>query len=242
MTLALLHARAQLRQLARYPSFLVPTLVLPVGFFALFGLPQRQVPPSVLMASFAAYAVLGIAFFQFGVGIAADREDAWESYLRTLPVSVAARFAGRLASALVFAAAATAPVLVLAVAVRPVALGATAWLQLAFALLVGSVPLALLGVALGYWVPSKGALPVANLLYLGFAYVGGLWTGPGRLPRVVELAAPYTPTRQWGDVLWAAVLGSGRGGEHWLALAGFTVLFGALAAWGYRRDEGYRYR
>ena len=32
------------------------------------------------MASFAAYAVLGIAFFQFGVGIAAEREEPWESY------------------------------------------------------------------------------------------------------------------------------------------------------------------
>ena len=73
MRLALIHTRAQLRQLARYPSFLVPTLVLPVGFFVFFGLPQKHVDPSVLMAAFAAYAVLGIAFFQFGVGIAIER-------------------------------------------------------------------------------------------------------------------------------------------------------------------------
>jgi ABC-2 type transport system permease protein len=240
--LALVHTRAQLRQLARFPTFLVPTLVLPAGFFVLFGLPQQHTDPALLMASFSAYAVLSIAFFQFGVGIAADREDPWEAYLRTLPVSIAQRFAGRLGSALVFAAAATAPVIAIAVAARPVSLTPLEWGRFLVVLAVGAVPLGLLGIALGYWVPAKGALAVANLLYLGFAYAGGLWTGPSGLPHAVELVAPYLPTRQWGDVLWSAVRGGSWGGTHWLALLGFGVLFGAVAAWGYRRDEGQRFR
>lgn len=242
MKLALLHARAQLRQLARYPTFLVPTLVLPVAFFVAFGLPQRHTDPAVLMASFSAYAVLSIAFFQFGVGIATDREDPWEAYLRTLPVGPGIRFAGRLASAIAFATAATVPVVVVAVATRPLSLSAAAWCRFALVLVAGSAPLALLGIALGYWVPARGALPVANLLYLGFAYAGGLWTGPSGLPHAVELVAPYLPTRQWGEVLWAAVRGESWGGSHWLALAAFAAAFGALAAWGYRRDEGQRFR
>lgn len=241
MRLAAVHARAELRQLARYPTFLVPTLVLPVAFFALVGLQQHGTDPAVLMAAFAAYAVLGVAFFQFGVGIALEREEPWEAYLRTLPVPVAARFAGRLASALVFAAAATVPVVALAVATRPVSLAAGAWVRFGLVLLAGSVPLGLLGIALGYWVPAKGALPVANLLYLGFAYAGGLWTGPRALPAPVEAVAPWLPTRQWGDAVWQALRG-GWGGAHWLPLLGFAALFAALAAWGYRRDEGRRFR
>ena len=242
MTLAALHFRSQVRQLTRYPAFLVPTLGFPIAFFALFGLPRRSVDPRVLMASYSAYAVLGIAFFQFGVGIAAEREEPWESFLRTLPVSVAARFAGRLGAALVFATTAAAPVIALAVAVRPVSLGGAAWLRFMLALVAGSTPLALLGIALGYWVPAKGALPVANLVYLAVAYAGGLWTGPRGLPHSIERAAPFLPTRQWGDVLWSAVLGGGWGWGHWLELLGFSLLFGALAAWGYRRDEGQRFR
>ena len=242
MTLALVHLRSQLRQLARYPAFLVPTLVLPTAFFVLFGLPRREVDAAVLMASFAAYAVLGIAFFQFGVGISGERDDPGESFLRTLPVSVAARFAGRLGSAVVFATGAAVPVVALAVAVRPVSLTTGEWIRFALVLVVGSTPLALLGIALGYWIPAKGALPVANLVYLAIAYAGGLWTGPHGLPRAVEQVAPYLPTRQWGDVLWSSVQGGGWGGVHWLALLGFTFLFGALATWGYRRDEGQRFR
>jgi len=239
--LALIHTGAQLRQLARYPSFLVPTLVLPAGFYVFFGLPQKHADPSLLMASFAAYAVLGIAFFQFGVGISIDRGDPWEAYLRTLPVSVMQRFAGRVGSAVVFAAAATVPVIVIAVAARPISLTPLAWAGFIFVLAAGSVPLALLGIALGYWVPAKGALPVANLVYLAFAYAGGLWTGPSGVPHPVALVAPLLPTRQWGDVLWSSVHG-GWGGAHWVPLLGFSVAFGALAVAGYRRDEGQRFR
>jgi ABC-2 type transport system permease protein len=242
MRLALVHGVAQLRQLARHPSFLVPTLALPVAFYALFGLSQTTANATVLMASFAAYAILGVAFFQFGVGIAIEREEPWEAYLRTLPASIAVRFAGRLGSALVFAAASVAPVLVLAAMVRPVSLSASGWLQLAVALAAGAIPFALLGIALGYWVPAKGALAVANLLYLGLAYAGGLWTGPTGLPHAIDAVAPYLPTRQWGEVLWSAVGTSGNAGRHWLALLGFGVACAAAAVAGYRRDEGRRFR
>lgn len=242
MRLALVHARAQMLQLARYPTFLVPTLALPVAFYLLFGLPQARTQPNVIMASFAAYAILGVAFFQFGVAIAIEREEPWEAYLRTLPVSIGVRFAGRLLSALVFAAASVAPVLAAAATATAASLSVSAWLRLLAVLFAGGVPLALLGVALGYWVPAKGALPVANLLYLGFAYAGGLWTGPRGLPDAVEAFAPFLPTRQWGEVLWSAARGGGWGGAHWLALLGFSALFAAAAALGYRRDEGQRFR
>jgi ABC-2 type transport system permease protein len=242
MSLALVHARAQLRLLVRYPAFAIPTLLLPALFFAFFGLPQRHTPPNVLMASFAAYAVLSVAFFQFGVGIALDRVDPWEAYLRTLPVSTRARFGGRVLSALAFALASATVVIVVALATTDASLSAARWAQLGAALLGGSVPLALLGIALGYWVSPKGALPVANVLYLATAYVGGLWTGARNLPHGVEEIGRFLPTRQWGNVVWSAVGVGAASWESWLALAGYTVAFGAFAAWGYARDEGERFR
>ena len=242
MKLALVHARANLLQLLRYPTFAVPTLLLPAILYAFFGLPQAHDRPNLLMASFAAYAVLSVAFFQFGVGIAADRMDPWEAYLRTLPVTSAARFCARVLAALAFGVGSAAVVVVLALAATSASLGAAAWTRFAVALLAGGVPLALLGIALGYWIPAKGALPVANVLYLAFSYAGGLWTGPSRLPKPVEALSPYLPTRQWGDVVWATVLGGGWGGTHWLALAAYGIVFALLAAWGYRRDEGERFR
>jgi ABC-2 type transport system permease protein len=239
--LVLVHARASLLQLARYPTFAVPTLLFPALLYAFFGLTQSSARANILMASFAAYAVLSVAFFQFGVGIASDRVDPWETFVRTLPVGAGVRFAARVVSALAFAIASAAVVVTLALAATPARLSGVEWGRFALALLAGGVPLALLGIAVGYWVPPKAALAVANVLYLAFAYAGGLWTGPYRLPHAVESAAPFVPTRQWGDVVWASVDSGGWGGVHWLALMAYGVLFGALAVLGYRRDEGERF-
>src|SRR5581483_4016379 len=97
------------------------------------------------------------------------------------------------------------------------------------ALLAGSLPFVVLGLAIAYWASPKSALPAANLLYMLLAYAGGLWTGPGDLPRMIRALSPYTPTRQWGDVLWAAVAGAPWRTSHWLLLAAYAAGFGALA-------------
>lgn len=211
-------------------------------FFVLFGLPNSNAPHRVIAASFAAYAVLTVVFFLFGVGIAGERETPWESYLRTLPVRVRVRLAARVLAGLVFAAAAAGLLLTVAAVAGWADFGAAGWARFLLALAGGAVPLALMGIALGYWVSAKGALPVANVLYLLFSYVGGLWTGPHGLPSIAEKLGPFLPTRQWGDVLWPAVLGTPWRVQHWLVLFGFAALFAALAAWGYRRDEGQRFR
>lgn len=237
-----MHARAQLIAFGRYPAFAVPTLLFPTLFFLVFGLQNTHASHQVIAGSFAAYAALTVVFFLFGVGIAGERDEPWEAYLRVLPVLVRVRLAGRVLAGLAFAAGAVGILLLVVVASGYARFGALAWLRLVLALLGGGVALSFLGLALGYWVPAKGALPIANVLYLLFSYAGGLWTGPHGLPHVVSVVAPALPTRQWGDVIWPAVLGRPWHAQHWLALLGFACAFAALAAWGYRRDEGREFR
>jgi ABC-2 type transport system permease protein len=133
-------------------------------------------------------------------------------------------------------------VVAVALATTPVSLGADRWARFAATLLAGMVPLSLLGIALGYWASPKGALPLANVLYLGLAFGGGLWTRPPDLPRAVAEISPYLPTRLWGEILWPAVDGRPWAPRPWLGLAGYTLVFGLVAAWGYRRDEGEQWR
>jgi ABC-2 type transport system permease protein len=242
MRLAFAHARAMTVELARHPAYLVPTLAFPAVFFLFFAAPGGRVAADVRMATFAGFAAIGVAFFQFGVGIAAERASPWEAYLRTLPVSSTLRLAARVLSAAVFAAASAAVVALVAAAVTPVALAPVEWVELAAALVAGTAPFALLGVAIGYWAPPRAALPLANLIYLVLSYAGGLWFRPERLPTAVERASRLLPTRALADVLAAPAVGAAPPWRPWIALVGFAAAFGALAAWGYRRDEGRRYR
>jgi ABC-2 type transport system permease protein len=244
MRIALVHAQLETRMLARYPSFVVPTLLFPALFFLIFVVPaaDRIGRANELLASFVGFGFLGVAFFQFGVGMAIERASPWDLYLRTLPLSLRSRLAGRTLSALVFAAASGTIVVAVALALTDASIAPRQWLELGAALLAGSIPFALLGISIGYLVSPKGALPVANVLFLALAYLGGLWTGAERLPAVAGEISPLLPTRHWLDTLSAAVTADPPPAAQWLCLVGWTVVFGLLAAVAYRRDEGVRYR
>ncbi len=236
------HVKAQTVELVRYPTFVVPTLAFPALLFLFFGVARSGGRANELLASFAAYAVLSVAFFQFGVGIAAERARPWEVFVRSLPVGIATRLAARAISAFAFGTVAAAVVVGLALFTTDAQLTADEWGRLALALLAGSIPFTALGVALGYLVPAKSALAVANILYLALAYVGGLWTGPTGLPSAVTRVSADLPTREWAELLWPAATGTSWAASHWFALLAYTVAFALLAAWGYRRDEGRRFR
>lgn len=240
MRLALAHARAMTLELLRHPAYVVPTLAFPTVFFLFFA--GSEVDADLRMATFAGFAAIGVAFFQFGVGIANERASPWERYLRTLPVAAPVRLLSRTMSAAVFALGAAAVLIAVAVAATPVDLSAPRWVELGAILAVGSAPFALLGIALGYWAPVRGALPIANLLYLGLSYAGGLWFSPEHLPPFVARISPFLPTRALADSLAAPATGGTLPWRSCAALAGYSLLFAALALLGYRRDEGIRYR
>ena len=111
------------------------------------------------------------------MGIAESRASPWTTFERILPASIVVRLVGAVVPAMLFAAAAAGLVILVAHIFMPVALGAAAWLRLGLVLLAGGVPLALLGVAIGYWVSSRAAVPIANIAYLGLAFGGGLFIG-----------------------------------------------------------------
>lgn len=235
------HYVAQLREYLRYPSFSVPTLAFPALFFLLFVSPRAgSIDVDAFLVSYAAFALLGVVFFQFGVGIALERVQPWERYLRTLPVGPARRFAARVLAALTTGTVATIVLVAVAYAATRSVPALGHWPAIVLALAIGSIPHALLGIALGYFVSPRGALPLANLLYLAFAYAGGLWTTAEHLPDAIDEVSLALPTRQWAELLWSASDGAWST-PSMLALGAYTVGFAAVAVWAYRRDEGERF-
>jgi ABC-2 type transport system permease protein len=243
MRITLAHFKEQTLQRLRSPGYLVPTLTLPGLFYFLFEGPDTEVGlVTFLMASYAMWAILGVAFFQLGSGIAEERATAWERFLRSLPLSAAQRLGGRALSAGLFAVAAAAIVIVEAHLINPVSVAAGRWPPWIAGLLAGGVVMALAGIALGYWASPRAATPLATLAWLLLAYLGGLWATPAELPTWAAEASAYLPTRLWGEVTWAAVQGRTASLGDWLGLAAYGAGFALLALWGYRRDEGASYR
>ena len=113
--------------------------------------------------------------------------------------------------ALPFALVAVIPLILLAWTTTKADPGLTGVLGGLVMLVVGSLPLGLIGVALGNALPSKAALAVANLLLLPFAFLGGLFIPPAYLPEIVQTVSPYVPTRGWLEIVMIGV--TGQGGE-----------------------------
>jgi ABC-2 type transport system permease protein len=243
MRIVLAHCKEQTLQHLRSPGYLLPTLAMPGLFYFLFEGPDTEVwLVTFLMASYAMWAVLGVAFFQFGTGIAEQRTTPWERYLRTLPLTAGQRLGGRVLSGGLFAAAASAIVIAEAHLINPVSVAADRWLPWLGALAAGGVMVALAGIAMGYWVSPRAATPFATLAWLLLAFLGGLWATPTELSSWAAEISPYLPTRLWGEVTWAAVQGDAASPWDWLGLLAYGVGFAVLALWGYRRDEGASYR
>ena len=242
MKLALAHAHAETMTMARYPAYAVPTVAFPGILMLLVGSRFERGEPERMLAGFAAMALLTVTFFQFGVGIATARMTPWETYLRTLPASATTRLAGRVLSALVFAVATVGVVAVVGIAVYGARLSPARFAALGASLLIGCIPFALLGVAFGYWLPPRAALPIANIVFLPLAIGGALWARPEGLPHVADVASQTLPTRSWMEVLDSVTTGDDPLPLHHVAaLIGWSAVFFAAARVGYRRDEGERF-
>lgn len=244
MNLILAQYKASVLSLSRNPGYFIGSMVFPAVFF-LFFVPSSA--PSTLeanfaMGSFMIFAMMGAFFFGFAVGIANDRASAWAVYERTLPGSPYVRLVSRVLNGFTFAGGAVVVMALVAHLTTPAHLSVAAWGRLALALLAGAIPISLLGFAIGYFASPKGAGTLAQLFYLPLSFVGGLWVPPQHLPEVVQKISPFTPTRHWGELVWQAVTGEAWRAQDFLSLAVFALLFGAISLWGYRRDEGQRFR
>ena len=158
-----------------------------------------------------------------------------------LPVHPGVRLASTVLSSLVFVAMAVGVLIVVAVFSTEAGMDANSWFRMLFAVLVGAVPMAALGVAIGYWVNPKAALPIANLLYILLAFLGGIFLRPELMPDFLDRISLMTPVRHICELTWAGALGLPWSSASFLWLLAYSIIFGALAITGQRRDEGMRY-
>ncbi|WP_446212298.1 ABC transporter permease [Micromonospora sp. IBSANI012] len=244
MQLALVHARYQLLEIMRIPVAVVGSAFFPAASMLFFVVPFTGDDPTAATYATTAmvtFSVLTANIFQYGVGVSEDRALPWNPYTRTLPTGPAARFAGRVLAGLVLTYLSMLPVVVIAAVATSARVGAVEFLLGAATVAVISVPFTLMGLAIGYALPSKAAIVVAQVVFFPLAFGGGLLSGPDTAPGFIRAIAPYLPTRGAVELMWAAVTDWSPDPRALVSLGVWVVALAALAGWAYRRDEGRRY-
>ncbi|WP_424950598.1 ABC transporter permease [Deinococcus sp.] len=240
--------RAELQRLLRNRAFLIPGLLLPIMFFALFALPNLGghlggvAAGRYMLVSYAAYSLVSTAIFAFGVATATERASGWMRQLRITPATPAAYFSARILASLLLGLGSVLLLMVFARVTGGVSLPARQLLLVLLRLLLGMVPFALLGLAIGLSLGPAGAAPTANLINLPLMFASGIFYPLDVAPRFIQTLAPYLPAYHYGQLGWTALgaRDSGQQATHWLVLLGYSALFALLCLWAYRRDETRR--
>lgn len=245
--LSWLHLKYQFLETVRIPIAVLGNMLFPALAMAFFVVPQEQVAgnpewATMSVASLGLFAVCSASLFTYGLGVAEDRQLPFYPYLRSLPTGPGPQMVGRTLNGAIFALFGLAPLILVALLFTE----ATATLpQLAAgigAILLVSVPFVLLGLGVGYALSAKAALPVVQVILFPMAFAGGLFMPPEIFPGWLDGISMGTPTRAGRDLLVQALTGVEAYTLAFPILVGWTVLFAALAAWSYRRDEGRRFR
>jgi ABC-2 type transport system permease protein len=233
---------SEIRRSLRNPRYLVFTLAMPFVLFVFFSSADGS-DDSLSGLSVAAYVMVSMAtfgamggVFSTGGRIALERSTGWNRQLRLTALSGPGYVAGKALAGFAVAVPSLLVVFASGAAIRGVSLAPGRWLLVGVSVLLALVPIAALGIALGYVARPDSLQAVSGGVIALMSMLGGLWLPIDAFPHWLVEVARALP------MYWAA--GAGRSalagtwvGWHGVAvLAAWTLAFGALAARAYRRD------
>lgn len=239
------YLRFELRRLVRDPRLMFFSIIGPVATYLIFSgwsagdRLEGLAAPVAVMIGLAGYgAVAGV--LMIGSAVAQERAAGWLYQLRVTPLP-----AGRVVAvkALVGSLTAIPPVIAVGVAAavqHHVDLSAGRWVVLLLLMWVGTVPFALLGLAIGYGLTPQMAVPVNFLVLLTLSVLGGLLAPTTYFPEGLRSLAHVLPTYRYAELGWRSAAGHPPTGSGLAVLAAWTVGFALVAAWAYRRSTTRR--
>ena len=237
--------RFEVGRLFRSWKFLAITVGFPVLFYMLFlgdhragqivygGVQWRE----YLMVSMCSFGALIAALNAGGSRVAMERAGGWARQLRVTPMPAWSSVGVKLTASMLVVLPVVVLVELVAGTFGGVSLSPATWVGISALLWVTALPFAALGVLVGFAVGTEAVFPVVTWLMFVLAYFGGLFTPVSRMPAALQAAARVLPNFHHLSLGLEVLNGHALAAPHWLALAGYTLAFGALIVWRHRAEE-----
>ncbi len=234
------YLRYELLRNVRNWRFILFSLAYPVVLYFVVSSPQRHATfdgvsfPLYFMAGMAAVGTM-IAVISTGARIAVDRSAGWTRQLRLTPLTAAEHLGVKVACGFLMAL-----LVIVLVSLSGTALGvhlsAGAWLTMIGLMLVGLIPIAVLGILLGHLLTPDSLMPAVGGTIMLFAVLGGAYgflvAKSGAMYDVIKALPSYWLV-QAGKT---AVAGGSWPAEAWIVIAAWTAVLVPLAVFVYTRD------
>jgi len=169
-----------------------------------------------------------------GFGVADDRERGWLRAKRVSATPLPVTLLAKVLATVPYAAGVLAAMTAVAAATGNLDIRPGVWFRLVAVLIIGALPFALLGLAVGFLASPNAATAILNAMFIPSAVAGGLWMPLESLPDVVGAVAPFTPTYHLAQ-LGLAQLAGGGAADHVSGLLVMAVVGAGLAVVAYRR-------
>jgi ABC-2 type transport system permease protein len=238
----LAYFRFELRRLRRDPRLLLFAVLTPVVSYVVFsGVTIRSADPAsadllarIMMIGLAGYgAVFGA--LSVGVSVSQERSTGWLRQLRSTPLAPSRVVAVRAVLATLTGIPPVVAIGLTGYLQHGVTLPLGTWASVVGLLWLGTVPFALLGLAIGYGLSPQVAQPVSFLCFFLLSVLGGLLVPINAFPVLLQRFADALPTFRYAELGWRAVAGDWPGLPGVAILLGWALVFAAAAAWTYRR-------
>jgi ABC-2 type transport system permease protein len=244
-SVALAQIKSVLIGYRRNPFFVIFSAVLPIFFYAIFGLTygsQRinsgYTYNALIMGHMAAYAVANLVVLNIGIGIANRRAQKLDLLQRATPLPPWIALTADALAGMMIAAVSVIVLFAFAATVGGTRLEPLTYLNLLWRVLLGAIPMLGLGLSIGYGFSGNVAPAVANLIYLPMSFLSGIFIPLSIFPHFIQNVAPVFPVYHYAQLV-DDTLGAAKQSMwvslFWLGVWG-VVLMG-LGIWLYRIDQ-----
>src|SRR5277367_6333065 len=232
----------------RAPAFAIPFLLLPLVLYVLFGIflagsmsKGDTTVARIMFVNWAVFGIMGPGMFGFGMFVATERGQGLLTLKRALPMPPAAYLLSKLIMAMLFSAIVMITIVLAAVTFGHSPLSAGPYAAISLIDIFGSLPFCAVGLFIGTLASAKSAPAFANLAYLPFMHLGGLFYPLPKSVQPLEFISPAFYLDKLGLRLVGAPsldqLATGVGGPsshggvvvYLIVLAAVTLVFTALA-------------
>jgi ABC-2 type transport system permease protein len=229
-----------LRAIVREPVALFFSVLMPVLFYVLFaGLfgsyttPEGIPVAASMVATYGSFAVVSVMLMNPGISVADDRTRGWLRVKKVSAAPMGTTIAAKVLAALPYALVSVVVISAASLVIAGPVLGLGAWLRIVAVLLVGSLPFALLSLAVGFLASSNAAVAILNAILFPMVIASGLWVPLEIMPGWVRTLAEFLPLWHLSQLALDQLTGAGGLG-HLVALLVSTVVAAVLAGLAYR--------
>jgi ABC-2 type transport system permease protein len=239
--MATAYVLTELRRSFRNPRYLIFTVLMPVVLFLVIGVNFTDKVAGVsgttwYMVNMAVFGATG-ALLGIGARIAVEREAGWNRQLRLTPLPPMGYVVAKVVTAMLVALTSIVLVCAAGLLTGHVDLDAKQWASVTLLSWIAMLPLAVVGVGLGYLARADSVQAVQGGLILLLSMFGGLWFPVDQAPQWLQTIAHAMPTYWIGMIGRAPLTHDWPTAGGWIVLAVWAAVGARVAARRYHADE-----